>query len=424
MSSNPANPSSDRLALLYQLSQTFNSSLDLDEVLNRVLDEVITAIHAERGFVMLKESDKRLVFRVARGLDQTSIAEPQFQVSLSVVEQVARNGQPLLTSDAQADERFNLRQSVMFLGLRSILCVPLKMKDRIIGVIYADSRLQSSIFSPQDLDLLNAIASSAAIAIENARLYQVAVEKGRIEQELQMARRVQVSLLPRETPEVPGWRFVTRWRPAREVGGDYYDFIQTSENQLGFLVADVTDKSIGAALFMAFTRSIVRANMDHAPSPAAGIQRVNELICSESDQGLYVTLFYAEVDPLKDDFTFVNAGHNPGLHCSHYDTGELHRLMRLTSTGMPLGVDFDSSYTQQTIHMKPGELVCLYTDGVTEAMDADENQFGLERLEQTLIAHCHEPAERILDAIDQALHDFCGSTPASDDITVLIAKRL
>lgn len=424
MSSNPTDPKNDRLALLYQLSQTFNSSLDLDEVLNRVLDEVIAAIHAERGFVMLKEGYGDLAFRVARGMDQTTLSEPQFKVSLSVVEQVALNGQPLLTSDAQGDERFNIRQSVMFLGLRSILCVPLKMKDRIIGVIYADSRLQSSIFSPQDLDLINAIASSAAIAIENARLYQVAVEKGRLEQELQMARRVQISLLPRATPQVPGWEFVTRWRPAREVGGDYYDFISAPGNQLGFLVADVTDKSIGAALFMAFTRSIVRANMDHAPTPADGIRRVNELICSESDQGLYVTLFYAMIDPLKKDFTFVNAGHNPGLLCRREAQGNYPQLTRLTSTGMPLGVDEHTPYAQQTVHMHPGDFVVLYTDGITDAINSREQQFGLERLEQTLLDHCHEPAQRILDILDQSLSEFCGSAPAVDDITVLIARRL
>src|SRR5574341_600979 len=126
----------EHLALLYQLSQTFNSSLDLNEVLNRVMDEVITVTHAERGFVMLTEPDGKLGFRAARGLDQTTIETPQFQVSRSVVERVAQDGEPIVTSDAQTDERFNIRQSVMFLGLRSILCVPLSLKERVIGVIY------------------------------------------------------------------------------------------------------------------------------------------------------------------------------------------------------------------------------------------------------------------------------------------------
>ena len=264
----------DRLALLYHLTQAFSSSLDLDEVLNRVMDEVITAVRAERGFVMLVEGEPRegtghkLAFKAARGIDQKTISEPRFQVSLSVVERVASQGEPVLASDAQTDDRFNIRHSVMFLGLRSILCVPLKVKDKVTGVIYVDNRLQAGIFIQADLELLNAIASSAAIAIENARLYQVAVEKGRMERELQMARKVQTSLLPPGIPVAPGWEFAARWKPARELGGDYYDFILCKDGRMGLVIADVTDKGMPAALFMASTHSIIRANLYHISSPA------------------------------------------------------------------------------------------------------------------------------------------------------------
>jgi sigma-B regulation protein RsbU (phosphoserine phosphatase) len=174
---------------------------------------------------------------------------------------------------------------------------------------------------------------------------------------------------------------------------------------------------------MAFTRSIVRGNMDHAQSPASGMQRVNELICSETNQGLFVTMFYALLDAHSGNFTYVNAGHNPGLLSSH-TASRTYLLNRLGGTGMALGIDADSPYTQNTIHLDPGDFVLLYTDGVTEAINLNEDQFGLERLERTIYNHHHEPAERILDALDQALHDFCGATPPSDDITVLIARRL
>ena len=176
-------------------------------------------------------------------MDEKTIDDPQFQISRSVVERVAREGQAILTSDAQSDDRFSARQSVMVLGLRSILCVPLKIKGEVMGVVYVDNRLRAGIFSQADLELLTAIASSAAIAIENARLYQVAVEKGRLERELQMAREVQASLLPRETPQVPGWEFAARWQPAREVAGDYYDFIPLDEEQLGLVISPVAGLS-------------------------------------------------------------------------------------------------------------------------------------------------------------------------------------
>jgi sigma-B regulation protein RsbU (phosphoserine phosphatase) len=410
--------SSDRLALLYRLSQTFNSSLDLDEVLNRVMDEVIAATRAERGFVMLHEADERLAFRVARGMDQKTIDEPRFQISRSVVERVAREGQPVLTSDAQADDRFSMRESVMILGLRSILCVPLKIKDQLTGVVYVDNRLRTGIFTQADLELLTAIASSAAIAIENARLYQVAVEKGRLERELQVAREVQAGLLPRETPHVPGWEFVARWQPARQVAGDYYDFIPIENEQLGLVIADVTDKGMPAALFMALTRSIVRASVARAPSPAEGIAHANRLICADASGGMFVTLFYALLDPAASEVTYVNAGHNPPLLCR---AGQ-GQLAELTLTGMPLGIDADASYAQRTLHLNPGDMIVFYTDGVTDATDAQLGEFGMERLRRVALDQRHAPAAEIMAALTQALDAFTGSAAPFDDIAIIVAK--
>jgi len=421
---NPSQPSGERLALLYRLSQTFSSSLDLDEVLNRVMDEVIAVTRAERGFVMLHEADGRLVFRAARGMDQNTIDDPQFQVSRSVVERVAREGQPVLTSDAQSDDRFSMRQSVMILGLRSILCVPLRIKDQVSGVVYVDNRLQAGIFTQADLELLTSIASSAAIAIENARLYQVAVEKGRMERELQMAREVQASLLPHETPQIPGWEFAARWQPAREVAGDYYDFIPVGFNlapglgSLGIVIADVSDKGMPAALFMALTRSIVRASVGHAPSPADGIARANRLICTDSAGGMFVTLFYALLNPEAGEIAYVNAGHNPPL----LYRAEQDRLVELTRTGMALGVVADSPFEQRTVHLNPGDFILLYTDGVTDATDAHLQDFGMERLRRVILDHQHAPATDVVAALEQAIDDFTGSAAPFDDIATVVIR--
>ncbi len=415
---NPAQPSSERLALLYRLSQTFNSSLDLDEVLNRVMDEVIAVTGAERGFVTLREADGGLVFRAARGMDQKTIDDPQFQISRSVVERVAREGEPILTSDAQSDDRFSMRRSVMVLGLRSILCVALRIKDHISGVVYVDNRLQTGIFSQADLELLTAIASSAAIAIENARLYQVAVEKGRMERELQMAREVQASLLPRETPDVPGWEFAARWQPAREVAGDYYDFVLLGEGQVGLVIADVSDKGMPAALFMALTRSMVRASVGRASSPADGISHANRLICADATRGMFVTLFYALLNSVTGEITYVNAGHNPPL----LYRADQDQLTKLTRTGMALGVIADSPFEERTLHLNPGDFILLYTDGVTDATDAHEHDFGIERLERVALDYRGAPAEGIVAALEQAVGDFAGSTAPFDDMAIVVAK--
>jgi sigma-B regulation protein RsbU (phosphoserine phosphatase) len=407
------------LALLYRLSQAFNSTLDLDEVLNQVMDEVIAAVRAERGFVMLYEPDGRLVFKVARGIDHETIEEPDFQVSRGIVERVGKRGQPMLTSDAQVDDRIMMRTSVMSLGLRSVLCVPLIVKGKTIGVIYVDNRLRAGIFSEADLELLSAIAASAAIAVENARLYQVAVEKGRMERELQVAYRVQASLLPAQTPLLPGWEIAARWQPAREVAGDYYDFIPCADGRLGLVIADVTDKGIPAALFMAFTRSIVRASLDRTALPAEGIARANQLICAESTYGFFVTLFYALLNPISGEVSYVNAGHNPPLV---YRSGS-EQFISLTRTGIPLGIEPDSRFDQQALTLEPEDFILLYTDGVTEAFNAKGQEFGMARLEQIAMDSRNAPAAEIMDALLETLNTHVGATVPYDDITLVVVKR-
>jgi len=412
-------PSADRLALLYRISQDFNSSLDLDEVLNRVIDEVIAAVRAERGFLMLRDSSGQLHFRVARGIDRSTIDQPQFQVSRSVIMRVAAEGRSLLTSDAQDDAWLKTHRSVAVLGLRSILCVPLQIKGSLLGVIYVDNRLQSGIFQPADLDLLTAIASSAATAIENARLYQVAVEQGRLERELQMARDLQASLLPRETPQLIGWDFAAYWQPARQVSGDFYDFIST-EQGVGVVIADVSDKGMPAALFMALSRTIVRASLIGADTSADGITQANRLICADSPNSMFVTLFAAQIDRAGGDLIFVNAGHNPPyLYRASED-----RPVRLARTGMALGIDDTAHFDQQAVHLDPGDTLILYTDGILDALNARGEEFGDEHLRQVCAQHRTDSAAQIVAALRAEVLKFVGTTPLADDCTVVIVKRV
>ena len=415
-------PTGDRLALLYRLSQVFSSSLQLDEVLNRVIDETLNALHGERGFVVLREPQGALSFRAARGLDRETIESPQFQVSRGVVEQVARSGLPVLTSDARSDDRFNMRRSVLDLGLRSILCVPLSLKERVTGVVYIDNRLRSGIFDQDDLGLLSAIASSAAIAIENARLYQVAVDKGRMERELQVARELQAGLLPAAPPPLPGWELAACWLPAREVAGDYYDLFPLAGGALALVIGDVCDKGMAAALFMALSRSIVRASLDAAPSPAEGLARANRLIHADAAEGMFVTLFCARLEPASGTLTYVNAGHNPPLLVQGSGTGET--LTSLALTGMALGVLPDAPYEQCTLHLEPGDLLLCYTDGMTDARSARGEAFGKDRLERLARQHRPQGVRRLVGAMEQAVVAFSGGIAPFDDVTLLAARRM
>jgi sigma-B regulation protein RsbU (phosphoserine phosphatase) len=422
MHSDVARPATDRLALLYHVSQSFNSSLDLDLVLNRVMDQVVELIRAERGFVMLLEENGAPIFRVARGMDHQTIEDPEFQISQGVVERVAREGEPLLTSNAQTDERFRLRVSVQALGLRSILCTPLKVQGRITGVIYVDNRLQAGLFTPDDLELLSAIAHSAAIAIENARLYRVAVEKGRMERELQVARELQASLLPKTTPQVPGWEFAAAWQPARQTSGDYYDFIAAREGKVGLVIGDVSGKGMAAALFMTLTRSIVRASLAGPVCLAEGIGRANRLLCADSTAGMFVTLFCAEIGLATGEVTYVNAGHNPPLLVSGGEGGR--RLEELQRTGMALGVLEDAPFEQRTVQMLPGDLLLLYTDGVTDASRVDGERFETPRLRQVVLDQGHRAAGDVLSRLSGSVAEFTGTSEQFDDMAVLVARRL
>ena len=418
---------SDRLALLYRLSQTFNSSLDLDEVLNRVMDEVIAVTKAERGFVMLVGDQNDLVFHAARGMEHTTIQDPGFQVSRGIVDRVAREGQPMLTSDAQSDSELSLRQSVINLKLRSVLCVPLLVKGKTIGVIYVDNRLQAGIFMQDDLDLLNAIAASAAIAIENARLYQLAVEKGRMEQELQMAYKIQAGLLPESMPELSGWEFAASWKPARQVAGDYYDFIPLEAGKLGLVIADVTDKGMPAALFMAFTRSIIRASLDQNDQPVDAIRQANRLICRESSYGFFVTLFYLQFQPDSSEVTYVSAGHNPQLWYLEPSGRDLDPetgpVLQLGYSGMPLGIEEEAQFEQRRLNCAPGDCLLLFTDGVTDAINDMGERFSLSKLQRFGQENYQAAAQNIIGALENELLDFAGQTPQFDDITIVVAKR-
>lgn len=417
---NSSQLSSERLALLYSISQTFNSSLDLDQVLNIVMDEVIKATNAERGFLVLRDAEGELDFRAARGMDQTTLDDPEFQISRGVVGEVAKDGQPILTSDAQLDERFSGRQSVVNLGLRSIMCAPLKVKEYLLGAIYVDNSLHAGIFTDDDLDLLASIASSAATAIENARLYQVAIEKGRMERELQIAHRVQSSLIPQEIPQISGWDFSARWIPAREVAGDFYDFIGGDEGKLGLVIADVVDKGMPAALFMAFSRSTLRNNVLRMPTPRDGIAEVNNLICADSVYGMFLTLVYCLIEPDSGEVTYVNAGHNPPL----LYRSDKNELVDLSRTGIPLGVTEEASYDQETTTLNSGDFILFYTDGISDAVNSQGEEFGMERVRSVLLDNSRGSADEILAALERASIDFTGSTAPFDDITVMIAKSM
>jgi serine phosphatase RsbU (regulator of sigma subunit) len=257
-----------------------------------------------------------------------------------------------------------------------------------------------------------------ALRAAQARL----VEQEKLEHELQLAREVQANLLPRATPRLPGWEFAAHWQPARDVSGDYYDFIPLPSGLgLGLVIADVSGKGMPAALFMALTRSIVRASAVSATSPANVINQANQLICADAAGGMFVTLFYAQLDPTTGDLTYVNAGHNPAwLYRAQAD-----QWLELTRTGMALGMLFGfHTLTQSAIRLDSGDFVFMYTDGLTDVADVQGRQFGAEQLRGLMHEHRRDSTAEIVAALDKTIRRFREGQALFDDITIVIAKRI
>jgi serine phosphatase RsbU (regulator of sigma subunit) len=236
-------------------------------------------------------------------------------------------------------------------------------------------------------------------------------------QELEVAGRIQATFLPRTVPDVPGWDIAATLQPARQTSGDFYDFMEFGNGRFGILVADVADKGTGAALYMALSRTLLRTYaIQHPEQPAEALRLANERILADTESDQFVTVFYAVLDTANDRLAYANAGHNPAFLLS----GDGRSPQSLAKTGIPLGMFAGMAWQQQTVAVAPGDKLILYTDGVTEAQDAEGNEFGEERL---LAALQEKTAEGMVTAVLTAIHDFVGSAPQFDDVTLVIAVK-
>ncbi|MBI5305154.1 MAG: SpoIIE family protein phosphatase [Chloroflexi bacterium] len=382
--------------LMYRVSETIGLSHDADAIPRLVLEESKRVIHSSTGIVLIGEEVK-----ASFGSDAQAVALRQ------AAREVIGTDHAAIISDTHVPE------------FGAILWTPLKTQERVLGGIVLGRGAGEPIFSASDEKLLMALAGQAAIALENVSLHHAELEKERFQRELQLAYDVQASLIPRETPIVPGWDFAAYWQPAREVSGDFYDFFPVPAGQ-SIVIADVSDKGMHAALFMALTRSTVRASTLAAESPADGLTRANRLLCADSTGGMFVTLFYAQLDPLKKEITYVNAGHNPPLVLR----AATRELIELPRTGVMLGFNEGMEFAQANVALELGDMILFYTDGVTEANDASGEQFGEERLRAWMLEHADASPAALLDALKRALGEFIGSAAPFDDITVVIAKRV
>jgi sigma-B regulation protein RsbU (phosphoserine phosphatase) len=310
------------------------------------------------------------------------------------------------------------------LGLHFPFALPLLAWREMMGALVVDTLDGGAQLAGRRLNILTGVAQQTATAIQNAWLHIEAVERQKLERELQLARQIQASFLPGEIPQVPGWDLAAHWQGARQVSGDFYDFVSLSGKgspggRWGFVVADVADKGVPAALFMALSRTLVRTMAIGGRDPAEVLARANDLIMADARSDLFVTLFYAILDPEQGVLTYANAGHNPPLL---FD-GRSSKVMPLAAQGMAMGIMTGIELEQREVRLEPGDLVLFYTDGVTDALNDAMEEFGLERLRDVVEAHRTESAADVVRAINRAVAEFVGDTPQFDDLTLVVLKR-
>ena len=412
-----SNVSPEHLLTLYEITRSMNSSLDFDEVLQESMNSIIRITKAERGVLMIADDEtNELAIHVAHGVDN-EILETEAAYSTTVVNQVVETRQALLTNNAMFDERFNPGKSIVMRGLRAILCAPMLVKDRLVGVVYVDTSMRSGTFSEGDRDLLMAVAGQAGVAIENARLYGVAVEKGRLERELQVAREIQEALIPKTLPVLAGYEVAATWEAAREMAGDFYDVFRLVDDTLGIVIADVSDKGAGAALFMAVSRSFIRSYAHAGLSPTETLGKANDLIVEDSDSGMFVTAYHS-VFQHGGRCENVNAGHNPPLLYRQATQS----VSLLPIGGRAIGWFKNNPLEAKALQLQPGDVLVYYTDGLTEAEDDEGHDYGINRVQQSVLAAGGLSAEAIRDHIVQDVIAFCGDTPLFDDLTLMVVR--
>lgn len=408
---------SDLLALISKVGVTLLASATLHETLQQIAALVFEAVPADRCLIMMRdEGSDELKVSVAQLRDrQGKVGE--IRVSRTIMEEVIGKGKSVLTSDAQHDPRF-MSSTTTLQGIHSVLAVPLGVGEKVFGIIYADSPIAEGRFTEDHLKVLTTLASVAAIRVENARLLEEQIDRQRLEHELQLASEIQQRFQPTAPPHVAGYELQGISFPCYEIGGDYYDFIEREDGRLVITLGDVSGKGTAAALLMSSLHAAVHAQAASHDSLVETISAVNRYLAENIPSNRFVTLFYAELNPRTGALSFLNAGHNPPLIVHEAGTVE-----QLSSGGLPLGIKPDAIFREGRTQLQPGDVLVIYSDGVSEAGNPQGEEFGVKRLSDVVMRNIESSASGIRDRIESALTKFAEGTAAADDITLVIVKR-
>lgn len=371
-----------KLAALVEISNNLTGTLKLEDILPRILDSLFKIfVQADRGFVIMRPAESAPLVPVADKYRKGNRDE-RTRISRTIVEQAMSSRQAILSADAATDSRFGMAESIADFQIRSMMCAPMvNSEGEPLGVIQIDTNNQRSKFSNEDLEVLAAVASQAAVAIDNARMHKAVMDQQALQRDLDLAARMQRALLPSKAPEVDGYQFFDYYESARQVGGDYYDYVTLSDGRFAVVLGDVAGKGVSAAILMARLSSDVRFSLANEKSPAAAVSRANYTFAQHDWADRFVTMLVAVVDPGLNKLTLVNAGHMPPF--LRHASGEVVEVGDEIA-GLPIGVIDDFEYESIDLELAPGESLTLFTDGFSEAMNESRELYGLERLAEQI----------------------------------------
>jgi serine phosphatase RsbU (regulator of sigma subunit) len=396
---------------LIRAGQELAENRPLEELLPTVLDLAIQAVNAQRGVLLILEGDT-LVARARKG--------EGFRISTAVRDKVINEKVSILVRDAQMDDAFKGRMSIVEQKVHTMMAVPLQTKDRSIGLIYVDSPFILREFTKDDLSLLTIMANQAAHRIVLSLLADSEQSERLMRRDLTQAAEIQQRMLPAEAPKLPGTDLAGFNAACRTVGGDYYDFFTFSNGHVGLALGDVSGKGMPASLLMAELHARVQVLAADDPGDlGAFMVRLNKATSAKCPSNRFITFFFCTLDLVTGDLAFANAGHNPPIIVRSSGDAEM-----LEGGGPVLGIVPMAPYRQMQAHLDPGDMLVLYSDGVTEANNIDYTEFGEERFIEVLKAHRTQPATAIVEAVTKALADFTAGAPQADDITLVVAKRV
>ena len=400
--------------VLLEITRALASPLDLDGVIAAIFSSLRQVVDYDAGAIYLVNRNSRALEIVSTsGYPEGSEDAFMLQIGQGIVGWVAKTGEPVIVPDVRTDPRYVAARP----QTRSELATPMIMEGRTIGVFNLESDLDDA-YHAGHLELLSAFAAQAAVAVERARFAADVLERRRLEKELAIAREIQQSFLPSSAPVVPGFDLAGTTLTHDQVGGDYYDFIPVSETRLGLAIADVSGKGIPAALIMAGFRMGLLAEIRNEYALGVVMRKVNHLLHESTERDKFVTAFYGVLDWKNAMFIFSNAGHNPPILLHRDGTAE-----RLAEGGVALGVLPEANYEERPVALADGDVLLMYTDGVSEAENATLEQFGEARLEEVLRRNASRTAAEIRQAIVDAVLEWTGDRGPTDDLTLLVARR-